>query len=42
MPSFSLDKKSVGWKRENYVVRSFITLRSFPGNDRAIKSVTMM
>lgn len=42
IPSSSLDKKSVGWKTENYMVRRFIIHRSSRGSVRAIKSVRMV
>jgi len=42
IPSSSLDKKSVGWKAENYMMRRFIIRRSSRGSVRAIKSVRMV
>jgi hypothetical protein len=38
IPSSSLDKKSVGWKTENYMLMRFIIRRSSHGSIRAIKS----
>jgi len=42
IPSSSLDKESVGWKTENYMVRRFIIRLSSRGSVGAIKSVRMV